>query len=197
MKKLLNVSISQKQSNKFFHHPKNKRNICLILPQLSIYRAEFDKYFFRMMGNLGILLLRFTDLQRYGKSQLTLYRKSIRVRHSNLKLTLPSDSLSPEVEDRPISSCGSVKSLKSTINEANEEFEDDPTAELQRLPSLTQTGTVFVWYDFSSLEFFHSCNIFCANSSSTFSTSQFKKTIIVYLQYTVAHISCPQASFTA
>ena len=68
------------------------------------------------------------------------FRKSIETKHSNLKLTLPSDSLSPEIEDRPISSCGSVKSLKSNVNEANEEFEDDPTAELQRLPSLTQTG---------------------------------------------------------
>ena len=72
---------------------------------------------------------------------MTSFKKA---RNSNLKLTLPSDSLSPEVEDRPMSSCGSVKSLKSNINEANEEFEDDPTAELQRLPSLTQTGTVFI-----------------------------------------------------
>ena len=36
--------------------------------------------------------------------------------------------------------------MKSNINEVNEEFEEDPTAELQRLPSLTQTGNLNLWF---------------------------------------------------
>jgi len=86
------------------------------------------------------------DLCTYFLTLLSLHpgmlEEGLKESACSVPLDTPPDSLSPEVEDRPISSCGSVKSLKSNVNEANEEFEDDPTAELQRLPSLTQTGSV-------------------------------------------------------
>ena len=86
------------------------------------------------------------DLCTYFLTLLSLHpgmlEEGLKESACSVPLDTPPDSLSPEIEDRPISSCGSIKSLQTKVNETiDDEGEEVPVNELQRLPSLTQTGT--------------------------------------------------------
>ena len=55
----------------------------------------------------------------------------------SVPLDTPPDSLSPEIEERPISVAGSVKSIdEESANSADKDIE------VSRLPSLTHTGNI-------------------------------------------------------
>jgi hypothetical protein len=62
----------------------------------------------------------------------------------SVPLDTPPDSLSPEIEERPISVAGSVKSIDGSVKSIEEESANsaDKDIGVSRLPSLTQTGNI-------------------------------------------------------
>ena len=69
------------------------------------------------------------DLCTYFLTLLSLHpgmlEEGLKESACSVPLDTPPDSLSPEIEDRPISSCGSIKSLQTKVDQKTKNLREE------------------------------------------------------------------------